>query len=40
MIIDADNGMELQELIQNRQRGKGNRGNLVNDIIANFGGNN
>ena len=37
---DADNGMKLQELIQNRQLGQGNRGNLVNDIIANFGGNN
>ena len=37
---DADNGMELQEFIKNRQRGQGNRGNLVNDIIENFGGNN
>ena len=37
---DADNGMKLQELIQNRQLGQGNRGNLVNDIIENFGGNN
>lgn len=37
---DANNRMELQELIQNRQRGQGNRGNLVKDIIENFGGNN
>ena len=37
---DADNGMELQELNQNGLRVQENRGNLVNDIIENFGGNN